>query len=55
MLNDLGIRMEMPAFIRKGQNQLSAGEANSSRLVKKVTCEKSDKCTKFIEFNNEIS
>ena len=27
MLNDLGIRMEMPAFIPKGQKQLSAEEA----------------------------
>ena len=41
MLNDLGIRMETPAFIPKGQRQLSAEEANSSRLVTKVTCEKS--------------
>ena len=41
VLNDLGIRMEMPAFIPKGQKQLSAEEANSSRLVTKVTCEKS--------------
>ena len=36
VLNDLGIRMEMPAFIRKGQKQLYAEEANSSRLVTKV-------------------
>nr|XP_022308113.1 uncharacterized protein LOC111114116 [Crassostrea virginica] len=36
VLNDLGIRMEMPAFIPKGQRQLSAEEANSSRLVTKV-------------------
>lgn len=36
VLNDLGIRMEMPAFIPKGQKQLSTEEANNSRLVTKV-------------------
>ncbi|XP_048741615.2 uncharacterized protein LOC125655389 [Ostrea edulis] len=36
LLNDLGIRMEMPAFIPRGQKQLSTEEANSSRLVTKV-------------------
>jgi hypothetical protein len=37
LLQDIGIRMEMPAFLQKGQKQLTTEEANSSRLVTKVT------------------
>ena len=53
MLNDLGIRMEMATLIPKGQKQVSAEEASSSRLVKKGTCDKSDKCTKWCMINNQ--
>ena len=37
LLADLGIQAEMPAFIKKGEKQLSTGDANTSRLVTKVT------------------
>ena len=50
-MNELGIRMEMHAFINECQKKLSAEEANSSRLVTKVTCEKMDKCTKLYKIN----
>ena len=39
LLEDLGIKAEMPSFMIKGQKQMSVDEANSSRLVTKVcTC-----------------
>ncbi|XP_033725099.1 uncharacterized protein LOC117315068 [Pecten maximus] len=36
MLEDLGIKAEMPTFLPKGQKQHSTEEANASRLVTKV-------------------
>jgi len=36
LLEDLGIKAEMPSFMIKGQKQMSVDEANSSRLVTKV-------------------
>ncbi|XP_061196609.1 uncharacterized protein LOC133204881 [Saccostrea echinata] len=36
MLTDLGIKVEMPAFLQKGKRQLTTEEANCSRLVTKV-------------------
>ena len=39
LLEDLGIKVEMPSFMIKGQKQMSVDEANLSRLVTKVcTC-----------------
>ena len=37
LLQDLGIQAEMPKFMIKGQKQLSTEDANSSRLVTKVS------------------
>lgn len=36
LLSDLGIQMEMPAFLPRGNKQHTCAEANSSRLVTKV-------------------
>jgi hypothetical protein len=36
LLEDLGIKAEMPCFLPKGQQQMSTDDANSSRLVTKV-------------------
>ena len=36
LLEDLGIKAEMPCFLPKGQQQMSMDDANSSRLVTKV-------------------
>ncbi|KAK3101751.1 hypothetical protein FSP39_006112 [Pinctada imbricata] len=35
-LEDLGITMEMPSFLKRGDKQLSTEESNNSRLVTKV-------------------
>lgn len=35
-LSDIGIKTEMPAFLKKGQKQLDTEESNTSRLVTKV-------------------
>ena len=35
-LDELGIQTEMPAFMSKGEKQMSCGDANASRLVTKV-------------------
>lgn len=37
MLEDLGIKAEMPSFIPKGQKQMTTQEANSSRIITKVS------------------
>ena len=37
MLNDIGIHMQMPSFLPKDRKQHNTEEANSSRLVTKVT------------------
>ena len=36
VLSNLGIQMQMPSFLQKGQSQHTTEEANSSRLVTKV-------------------
>ncbi|KAL4231065.1 hypothetical protein ACF0H5_008648 [Mactra antiquata] len=36
LLEDLGIKVKMPSFMKKGDKQLSTKDANSSRLVTKV-------------------
>ena len=36
LLEDLGIRAEMPSFLNKGQKQMSCEDANNSRFVTKV-------------------
>lgn len=36
VLSELGINMEMPSFLQKGQKQYSTKEANNSRLITKV-------------------
>ena len=36
LLQDLGMNVQMPAFLQKGQKQLNTEEANCSRLVTKV-------------------
>ncbi|XP_033739141.1 uncharacterized protein LOC117326498 [Pecten maximus] len=36
LLEDLGIKAEMPRFLVKGQKQMSTEDANMSRLVTKV-------------------
>ena len=36
LLQDLGITVQMPAFLQKGKKQLNTEEANCSRLVTKV-------------------
>ncbi|XP_053405404.1 uncharacterized protein LOC128558951 [Mercenaria mercenaria] len=36
MLEDMGIHAEMPAFMQKGQKQMTTEDANTSRLVTKV-------------------
>ncbi|XP_062602094.1 uncharacterized protein LOC134263728 [Saccostrea cucullata] len=36
VLSELGINMEMPSFLKKGQKQHSTEEANSSRLITKI-------------------
>lgn len=36
VLEDLGIKAQMPSFLKKGDKQLSTEDANSSRLVSKV-------------------
>ena len=36
MLEDLGLRAEMPCFMTKGAKQMPTEDANSSRLVTKV-------------------
>lgn len=35
-LQDLGIKVEMPPFMEKGERQMSTEAANTSRLVTKV-------------------
>ncbi|KAK3107904.1 hypothetical protein FSP39_024854 [Pinctada imbricata] len=35
-LEDMGVKTEMPAFLKKGQKQHTVEEANSSRLVTKI-------------------
>lgn len=35
-LQDLGIKVEMPSFMEKGERQMSTEAANTSRLVTKV-------------------
>jgi hypothetical protein len=35
-LNELGITTEMPAFLDKGQKQLTTEQSNTSRLVTKI-------------------
>ena len=35
-LNDLGIKTEMPVFLKRGQKQHTVEESNSSRLVTKI-------------------
>ena len=37
LLEDLGIKAEMPRFLSKGQKQMSTEDANMSRLVTKVS------------------
>ena len=37
LLEELGIRAEMPAFMNKGDKQMSTENANASRLVTKVS------------------
>jgi hypothetical protein len=36
LLNDLGIKTEMPVFLKRGQKQHTVEESNSSRLVTKI-------------------
>ena len=36
LLKDLGIQTEIPVFMKKGEKQMTSGEANTSRLVTKV-------------------
>ncbi|XP_061168891.1 uncharacterized protein LOC133178157 [Saccostrea echinata] len=36
VLSEIGINMDMPSFLKKGQKQHSAEEANSSRLITKI-------------------
>ncbi|XP_062572317.1 uncharacterized protein LOC134234281 [Saccostrea cucullata] len=36
LLEDIGIRMEMPAFMKRGSKQLSTSDSNLSRVVTKV-------------------
>lgn len=36
VLSELGINMEMPSFLQKGQKQHTTEEANNSRLITKV-------------------
>ena len=36
ILEDLGIRAEMPRLLSKGQKQMTTSDANASRLVTKV-------------------
>ncbi|CAG2245126.1 unnamed protein product [Mytilus edulis] len=36
LLDDLGIKSQMPSFLTKGQKQMTTDEANASRLVTKV-------------------
>lgn len=36
LLEDLGIQTEMPAFMKKGEKQMSDNDANTSRMVTKV-------------------
>ena len=36
LLDDLGIKAQMPSFLTKGQKQMTTDEANASRLVTKV-------------------
>lgn len=36
LLEDLGIKAEMPCFMKKGQKQMATEDANASRLVTKV-------------------
>lgn len=37
LLEDMGIKSEMPCFMKRGDKQLSTEDANASRLVTKVT------------------
>lgn len=36
VLSELGINMEMPSFLQKGQKQHTTKEVNNSRLITKV-------------------
>ncbi len=36
LLESMGIKAEMPCFLKKGEKQMSTEDANSSRLVTKV-------------------
>ncbi|XP_060604358.1 uncharacterized protein LOC132757169 [Ruditapes philippinarum] len=36
LLQDLGIRVEMPSFLSKGQKQMTCDDANNSRFVTKI-------------------
>lgn len=38
MLEELGIRAEMPRLMTRGQKQMTTSDANASRLVTKVSC-----------------
>jgi hypothetical protein len=38
LLEDIGLREEMPAFLQRGDKQISTDDANTSRLVTKVFC-----------------
>ena len=40
ILEQIGIKMEMPSFLQKGQKQHSVEDANNSRLVTKVIIQK---------------
>ena len=48
VLEDLGIKAQMPSFLKKGEKQLSNEEANSSRLVSKVSISETRMYINFI-------
>ena len=48
VLEDLGIKAQMPSFLKKGEKQLSTEDANSSRLVSKVSISETRMYINFI-------
>ena len=38
LLEEIGIKGEMPKFLKKGEKQMSTEDANLSRLVTKASC-----------------
>lgn len=36
LLHEIGVRTEMPSFVKKGESQLPVEESNTTRLITKI-------------------